>query len=62
MDIESQERGRGGTLQENVMFFAVKYVYSVTKDDVTKAEPPQVYFKPLNRPPEDKYLMNRELK
>ena len=35
-------------------------VYRVTKDDVTKAEPPQVYFKPLNRPPEDKHMKRKE--
>ena len=35
-------------------------VYRVTKDDVTKAEPPQVYFKPLNRPPEDKLMKKKE--
>ena len=34
----------------------------MTKDDTTKAEPPQVYFKPLNRPPEDKYLKQRDEK
>jgi hypothetical protein len=35
-------------------------VYRVSKDDVTKAEPPQVYFKPLNRPAEDKHLKKKE--
>jgi hypothetical protein len=29
-----------------------KTVFSITKDDVTKCDPPQVFFKQLNRPEE----------
>ncbi len=37
-------------------------IYSLSKEDTTKPDPPQVYFKTLNRPPQDKMRKQDEYK